>query len=81
MTWDDMFLTWNDYTVKWDELTKIVSWGSIFNINIWDKINVRNIDYENILSDLIVVRKEFNGDFLKFYLWSYRKNYALTWNQ
>ncbi len=77
-TWWEMIENWWDYTETWWNLKTEIGWGSIFNINIWDKINVRNIDYENDISDLVVTRKEFDWEFLNLYLWSYNKNYALT---
>ena len=80
-TWEEMTLNWNQYAnVKIKDLKTYIEWWSVFNINIWDRINIRNLDYNNSISDMIVVRKEFDGDFMNIFLWTYTKNYAMiTW--
>jgi len=49
---------------------------TIFDIKIWDKINVRNIDLNNELSNLTVSRREFNWDNIIIYLNDYRQNFV-----
>ena len=60
------------------DLKTYIEWWSVFNIQIWDRLNVNNLDYNALLRDMIVVRKEFDWDYMNIYLGKYRKNYALT---
>ncbi len=73
-TWGKMLDIWWNVTDTWGNLKKETDWWTIFNLEIWDKINVRNVDNSNEVSDLVINRKEFDGDFLNLYLWSYNKN-------
>lgn len=77
-TWEEMTLDWNSYSnIKIKDLQTYIEWWSVFNINIWDRLNVRNLEYSNTISNMVVVRKEFDGDFMNIYLWNYTKNYAM----
>lgn len=49
---------------------------TIFDIEIGDKINVRNIDINKELSNLTVSKKEYNGDYITIYLNDYSKNFV-----
>lgn len=78
-TWQEMTLTAEQYTgIKIKDLKTYIEWWSVFNIQIWDRLNVHNLDYNALLRDMIVVRKEFDWDYMNIYLGKYRKNYALT---
>jgi len=82
-TWDDMIKTWESYEgIKIKDLKEYLGTYSIFSINIWDKLTINNIEEEmnRQLVDLTVVRKEFDGNFMKIYLWDYKNNYFLLEN-
>jgi len=72
LTWWQMTDTWWNYNVTWWELS---DYKSIFDFSVWDMINIRNIDYNKDLSNLLIVRKEFYQDYTILYCDKY-KNYT-----
>ena len=73
--WNEMTNSWNTYNVEFQDL---ISWNvniwTVLDINIWDRINVRNIDNNLELTDLLVVRKEFYWKEITFFCNSYKRN-------
>lgn len=75
--WWDLIEEWWNITENWGDLKKHIWWGSIFNIKIWDKLNVRNVDYNLEYSDLICVRKEISGNSLRIFCGNYKNYFSI----
>jgi len=66
--WKDLTNTWGDYTNTWEEFWQR---RNIHNIEPWQLIDVRNIDNSKRYSNLMIVRKEYEEDFVTLYCNSY----------